>query len=450
MFDTLSQMDPDWKDKLLGFDTKSTIGEYGCLLTSISMVVNYFGYEETPDTLNEKMKAVGGFQGAFIIPAKIPAALPGMLYRNYVQCYEHPAPLTEIDAALSAERPVIVEIDRSPSSGVQSHWVVIYNKEKEEDDYLILDPWPYPASSQPTALLKEYGDGQDISQVIKAALWLDREGAPTIPASEPDLDKGVEASFPVYATVDGLALRSQPLVADHTLIKRMSTGTQLAVLEADGDAEEKIGVLDQWLPVRDPEGVDGYTAAWYVTKAPPGQSEEFDAESGERMMVKTSVDYLALRSQPEISEETLIKYLPFDADLLVLEPVEIAQRKVGSSGQWLQVRDVTEAEGYVAAWYLVPASGQAALGASAQPEDAPQDAVEEEYLVVRVAADSLALRTQPLITAETLIDYLPLNTELLVLDEREAAEERIGMTGEWLNVRDARSREGYVAAWYVR
>jgi uncharacterized protein YkwD len=36
-----------------------------------------------------------------------------------------------------------------------------------------------------------------------------------------------------------------------------------------------------------------------------------------------------------------------------------------------------------------------------------------------------------------------------VLEAEEAARAKIGVTGQWIQVRDASSREGYVAAWYV-
>ena len=40
MFDLsrLSQTDPRWKNMLLGFDSESTLGNYGCLVTCMAMV----------------------------------------------------------------------------------------------------------------------------------------------------------------------------------------------------------------------------------------------------------------------------------------------------------------------------------------------------------------------------------------------------------------------------
>ena len=75
-----SQTDPAWKAKLLGFDKSSTIGNFGCLITSVSMLASGYGFSETPHSLNEQMKKVVGLSAgtAFMIPGASPAALPGM------------------------------------------------------------------------------------------------------------------------------------------------------------------------------------------------------------------------------------------------------------------------------------------------------------------------------------------------------------------------------------
>jgi hypothetical protein len=39
--------------------------------------------------------------------------------------------------------------------------------------------------------------------------------------------------------------------------------------------------------------------------------------------------------------------------MVVLEDPAFAEPKIGQMGEWLHVRDVTGAEGYVAAWYTV-------------------------------------------------------------------------------------------------
>ena len=66
----------------------------------------------------------------------------------------------------------------------------------------------------------------------------------------------------VRTAAEGVALRRQPVVSDSTLIKRLSLGTELTVLEPNGEA--KIGKNDQWLKVKDPAGAEGVVAAWFV------------------------------------------------------------------------------------------------------------------------------------------------------------------------------------------
>ena len=63
----------------------------------------------------------------------------------------------------------------------------------------------------------------------------------------------------------GLRMRDQPN-ANGNILKILNPGTPLTVLEPAGSAKAKIGVNNQWLNVKEPGGVTGYVAAWYVTQ----------------------------------------------------------------------------------------------------------------------------------------------------------------------------------------
>jgi hypothetical protein len=67
--------------------------------------------------------------------------------------------------------------------------------------------------------------------------------------------------------------------------------------------------------------------------------------------VRTTADGVVLRSAPRVAAETQIKLLPANAELLVVETGNPAS-KIGQQGQWLQVRDLQGAPGYVAAWFV--------------------------------------------------------------------------------------------------
>ncbi len=275
----LSQTDPAWKNKKLGNDT-ITIGKFGCLLTCMAMVANSYGFKETPDTLNDKMKAAGGFQGALVIPAAMPNALPGIIYRNFIQCRDQPAPVAEIDASLAASKPVIIEVDYSPAQGLQNHWVVLYAK--QADDYLIRDPWPYPVETKVVSLTSRYGFAGNIRAIIQGAVWIDSSGAVQPPKPKP-APKAVPATgFTVYAAADGLALRTDPFLGDN-LIKRVPLNAKLYVTEPVEAAKGKIGAVNQWLKVQDTdEGYEGYAAAWYVAAQPAAQPQSAPSDASRR------------------------------------------------------------------------------------------------------------------------------------------------------------------------
>jgi len=140
----ISQRNSQWKDKLLGTSTVSTIGNYGCLLTCCAMLCRYFGKDTDPERLNEEMKKVKGFyQGSYWLWGKLTEVYPDITFDwnvyNDGQCADIPAPLELVDKLLDDQTPVIVKVDFSPTAGVQDHWVLIIGK--ENDSYLINDPW---------------------------------------------------------------------------------------------------------------------------------------------------------------------------------------------------------------------------------------------------------------------------------------------------------------------
>jgi hypothetical protein len=153
-FTRYSQQDPAWKNHKLGFHASATIGSLGCLLTDLAMVSTGYGYNENPATLTEKLVALGpnvGFFGELVVPAVLPRIHPGIVYIDFLECHDSPAPMDRVDAALAEGNPVIVEVDGKPAPGLQSHWVLLYAK--QGDDYLMHDPWPFPTENSAVSLL---------------------------------------------------------------------------------------------------------------------------------------------------------------------------------------------------------------------------------------------------------------------------------------------------------
>lgn len=457
MFQTqnLYQNDEKWKNTKLG-NSNETIGGWGCLLTSVTMMLNGIGYSETPESVNEKMKKAGGFQGAFFIPSMLPYIWPNCAYRDMQPCENSPAPLAQIDAAVAAGKPVILQVDWNKQAGIQTHFVLV--KEKKGNDYVLYDPYKYGGDgpNKEVLLTTRYKyNGGTLAAEISAVLWFDSYSA--VPPEPPRMTKvPVPADkFVIYGVEDDLALRADPSVGGF-LRKRMVLGTELICLEPRVTAKSKIGCDGQWINVQDPAGDQGYVAAWFVSDvkgkpaapAQPTTTAHFTTSTAAVKLPTGALAFvpleeLSLRSQPVIDPATLIRRVPMTETLICVEPATQAIPKVGVTGQWLKVRDASNKEGYVAAWYVKYASGsQPATTTAAAP--AP---VNGGPLKVKATVEGIALRKKPVVSDATLIRRLPIGTEFTVTELN--ADGKIGKNDQWLKVKDPGGIEGVVAAWFV-
>ena len=257
----ISQQDPKWKNTNLGYSSL-TIGSYGCALTCVAMYLSGFDYPEDPASLNTKMKSKGGFVDAAIVWGAVSAIYPAIKYKNLILCSDTDAPIDMIGNSIAAGQPVLLEVDHSPSPGLQTHWVVAYQKVGK--DFLVLDPWPYPPDTAEVSIMARYSQGKELKRSIMAAVFYECQGAGVaIPAAPPTDGYCVRV---VQSLEVGLRLRSQPTTASDTLTIEPA-GVYLKVTEAEAAARAKVGVLNQWLQVRDGNGMQGYVAAWYVENA---------------------------------------------------------------------------------------------------------------------------------------------------------------------------------------
>jgi hypothetical protein len=458
MFKTqnLYQNDEKWKNVKLG-NSSETIGGWGCLLTSATMMLNGIGYNETPETVNQKMRSHGGFMGALFVPSILPYIWPQCLYRDTQGCESLPAPIAQIDEAVAAGKPVILQVDWNKQVGVQTHFVLV--KEKKGNDYIIYDPYKYGGDgpNKEVLLTSRYKyNGASLESEISAVIWFDSYG--TVPPEPPKMTRmPVPADrFMIYACEDDLALRAEPSFQGF-LWKRMVMGTELICLEPKAAAKTKLGVNGQWINVQDPNGDQGYVAAWYVSDTkgqpptPAGEpsamtttvSSNLNLPPGALAFVPTAE--LSFRTRPVIAPETLIRRVPVTEQLICIEPAQQAIPKVGVEGQWLKMKDASNQEGYVAAWYVRYASGS-----TTQPTGTTATVAVSNNggpIRVKATAEGVALRSQPIVSNTTLIKRLPLGTELTVLEPN--AEAKIGSNNQWLKVKDPTGTEGVVAAWFV-
>jgi hypothetical protein len=458
MFKTknLYQNDERWKETSLGYSDE-TIGGWGCLLTSVTMMVNGLGYDETPLTVNDKMKANGGFQGAFLIPSVIPYIFPNIRYNSMQQCQTFPVPLDQIDAEVSVGKPVILQVDWTRQAGIQTHFVLV--KDRVGDDYSLYDPYRYPGDSpdKPVLLTTRYKyRGKTLKTEITAVLWFDD----TTHSEPPEpLNLPVLADAMTLFVIEGdLALRAEPRL-DGYLWKRMTAGSELKSLESSDSTRSKLGQPGQWLQVQEVlSGQQGYTAAWYVSTnkdaTPVSKSSAATVRSGTAVPTNARVPVppgamsliptadVALRTQQVIDPSTLIRRVAPVEKLISLEPVDQTIKKVGVKGQWIHVQEQKGRQGYVAAWYVKYESGANARASA--PATAP---TQLGPVKVRTTVELVALRKKPVVAASTLIEYLSIGTELTIIEP--GGEQKIGANNQWINVRGEFGTEGFIAAWFV-
>ena len=395
----LSQQDPKWKTDILGFgDPGDTIGYIGCALTATAMLLSGHGHSETPKTLNQKLKNVKGFVSAAIMWSAVSKIYPNVSLKAYIPCSDSDAPLAQIDVALAAGQPAIVQVDRSPASGIQTHWVVLY--ERKGDDYLMLDPWPYqPDLTKPDLLMKRYAQGRTLKHAISHVILYEAYGSGgpiTTPQTPPTTDtvpmSGPSARVKGEVTW-GLNLRSSMDTSSMAnVVAVLPAGTQVLFLESDGYS--RVGAINQMLRVRTAQGQEGYVAAWYLEKVSDGTppvvtepapadpaSEESDVtpstpasspvtpvESPENpssavseppkeaklsVVVSSSVGSGGLRLRKTASKSgSLIMVLKAGTKLTVIEPVVKAKAKIGKVNQWIYVREPNGKRGYVGAEFV--------------------------------------------------------------------------------------------------
>jgi hypothetical protein len=377
----LSQQDPLWKKDILGFgDPEDTIGYLGCALTSVAMLLSGHGYSETPKTLNQKLKNVNGFVSAAIRWGSVSQIYPNVTVKSNISCTTSAAPLELINAAIASGQPAILQVDSSPASGIQTHWVVAYGK--KGDDYLMLDPWPYqPDINQEDLLMKRYARGNPLKRAISHVILYEVFGSgpggpittPETPGTTPVPGSGVYARVKDSVTW-GLNVRSSIDTSSMAnVLAVIPAGTQLVLLELDGAS--KVGAVNQWVRVRTPQGQEGFAAAWYLENVPgeettpvpvpepvptpeipstPAEPPKEERKDDKLVVVVSSAvgtSGLRLRKSPS-KGGAMIAILKAGTRLTVLDSAKKAKGRIGKANQWLHVRTPDNQRGYVSAEYV--------------------------------------------------------------------------------------------------
>ena len=139
--ENLKQNDSRWKnEKIQG--SNLTLGSYGCAITCLANLCNFYGKNETPLTLNTKLKFDNGLVYWDSLPYSDIRLVAQLSYDN------NPADLDKLNSLLK-ENPLIIET-RVGFGRKQSHFVIIWNNENGK--YLMSDP-----NSSSTDFESKYG-----------------------------------------------------------------------------------------------------------------------------------------------------------------------------------------------------------------------------------------------------------------------------------------------------
>ncbi len=492
----LSQRDAQWSAARLGFSTEGyTIGSHGCTLTCVTMMANGFGYQETPASLNAKLRSLGqnqGFFGALIAWYGVLRVLPALRLEKLISCRDVPAPMHVVDEALANGKPVIVELDISPSPGFQNHWVLIYGR--ESDDYLIHDPWALPVEARAT-LTERYGFAGDPSRIITSIVIYNNPdfspGGPGSAQPQREFVLVVRDTDDIRA-MGGLALRDRPTAYGSQVLQRLPAGSELRPIESESSAKQKIGVFAQWIQVKTADGTEGWVAGWLVSglerEVSPTPTPRTVAAPTRRVkgLIELSGADLESAVQSPLRERAFVrvKALPKGRRALVrasaqakgaviykaksrerfeaLEKPSVIVRKLQKRGEWLKVRLPDQRVGYIATTNVEPAPNPVVPAVPRRRARAKSESqalglrgaiapIEPDALaLLRVNAQlGLNLRREPRIAPDNIIKVLPFGTLLLLREPFANAAPKLGQPNQWAPVVTLDGVEGFVSAQYV-
>src|ERR1700752_4804539 len=399
-----SQQDPQWKADKLGFGKQEsdTIGYIGCALTSVAMMLSGHGFTETPRMLNKKLQSVDGCAGAGIRWYQVSQLYPQIRINSIIKCNDTAAPLAQIDAALAAGQPAIVQVDSTPAPGILTHYVVLYAR--KGNDYLMLDPWPYqPDVKKETYLMPRYSQGNPLQRSILQIVLYENvaadgvilmPGTSTTTTTSSSGSSGTTQTPPITVPVSptgpqarvkedvtwGLNIRtSEDTSSKANIVTVVPAGTTLTIIEPGGTS--KIGGINQWVRVRTPNGKEGLAAAWYLEKV-PGATTAPETESTSSVVLSeveapgseaspgeetTSTESTTTtESAPQTSrlvvrvKKSGLHVYEFSsgkgkvlstektgARLVVVEDAGKAVAKIGTVGKWLNVKGTNNKRGFV-------------------------------------------------------------------------------------------------------
>lgn len=216
-----SQRDNRWKLKKLGYGTGS-IGNYGCLLVSYTMLVNHFEIKLDPIDVNNDMKREKGYSGDTknLWNWFVADNIYDTIYQGS-KAYNNKAVLKWLDKGI----PVIIKVDGKPIGGL-SHFVLAVGDGK------IADPW--------TGKIRNFSDykalGYNAYDYKKEIMPDNKELEACMKDRKKfweERDKALEKIKELEKTVSSLALRATKTEKENKLLIRQLEEKELLYQKAE-------------------------------------------------------------------------------------------------------------------------------------------------------------------------------------------------------------------------
>lgn len=162
-----SQRDVEWSDDRLGSNKDLTLGQAGCLVTSIaSTITDLTDRLIAPGELNWWLRDNKGFVGGGLFVFNSVEAL-GLHYVDKINCQTQPAPIQHLADALADGSGVVIQVDSRPGGEMDQHWVRLLAVDDKDGE--IMDPWQLPGGEL-VKLSKYFATGWDSARAIFTAV----------------------------------------------------------------------------------------------------------------------------------------------------------------------------------------------------------------------------------------------------------------------------------------
>ena len=139
-----SQIDPRWRNVVLGESRTLTLGTHGCVVCCLAMLLNGIGYNVNPINVNEDMRRARAFLPGTgrAIWARVANAYPLIKYA-YQVFYDKRAADIKFIGSLADLLPVLVEL---VLNNQDVHWVLAVRR--DVNGLLVHDPLLPPANQK--------------------------------------------------------------------------------------------------------------------------------------------------------------------------------------------------------------------------------------------------------------------------------------------------------------